>query len=233
MDNELKSLAKIIIDAMRYYDLNVDKLSRLTGISERFLDALLEDKFNQLPSAPYVHGYLNKVAKVLNLDGEEIWRIYLKDHRAIRRSGEKDKFPPNRFIYRFWFNRPVVLAAILIIILLLYLFLRINLVGRPRLYFEQWLNQNYLTASSSKIQIDGRLKPLAVLTINGEQINLDTDGRFEAAIRLNPGLNILNFKVRKFLGKEKLVAVKQIFYEPAAETPNFSENNLNGLNVHE
>jgi len=176
-----------------------------------------------LPSAPYVHGYLNKIAGVLNLDGEELWRIYLKDHQGIRRSGEKDKLPPNRFVYRFWFNRPVMLAAILIIILLIYLFLRVNLIGQPRLFFDQWLSRNYVTASSSKAEIGGRLKPLAVLTINGEQINLNTDGRFEAAIQLNPGLNILNFKVRKFLGKEKLVAVKQIFYEPPAQTSSSSQ----------
>lgn len=223
-NNNLKNLAQIVMEAMHYYDLNVDKLSRLTGISERFLNALLEEKFKELPAAPYIHGYLKQIAKILNLNGEELWRLYLKNHQLLRRSGENDKLPSNRFAHHFWLNRSIIVAAILMMILLAYFLLRVNPIGNPRLDLEEWLNKDQFIVSSSKIKIGGQLKPFGVLTINGEQISLNPEGRFEAMIQLNPGLNVLTFKVKKFLGEAKTVAVKQIFYEVVSSTSNHLES---------
>ena len=92
-----KNLINLILEALKLKGMNLEKLSQLSGVSERSLALLLEEQFDKLPPAPYVHGYLVKIAETLNLDGRELWREYLKNNEEIRRSGKEDILPLNRF----------------------------------------------------------------------------------------------------------------------------------------
>lgn len=217
MEEEVRSLSKIVFEAMHYYDLNLEKLARLSGISERHLEALLEEKFKQLPSAPYIHGYLNKIAGLLNLNGEDLWRVYLKDNQNMRRSGERDQLPPNRFSYRLWLSRPVVLLVAGLLVVGLFIFFQTSFFfNKPDLAFDGLTNDS-LIVSEEKFIFRGRLEAPAALSINDERINLTADGLFEKTVYLNPGVNIFTFKAKKVLGRE-LQLIKQIFYEPATST---------------
>lgn len=217
MEEEIRSLSKIILEAMRYYDLNLDKLARMSGISERHLEALLEERFKQLPSVPYIHGYLNKIAGLLNLNGEDLWRVYLKDNQNLRRSGEHDQLPPNRFSYRSWLSRPVIFIAGGLVIVGFYIFFQTSFFfNKPDLVFDGLVNDSLIVAEE-KFIFRGRIEAPAALAVNDEQINLEPDGSFEKTVYLNPGVNIFTFKAKKILGKE-LKIIKQIFYEPATST---------------
>lgn len=202
---------------MRYYDLNLEKLSRMSGISERHLEALLEEKFKQLPSAPYVHGYLSKIGAILNLNSEDLWRIYLKDNHNLRRSGERDKLPPNRFFYRFWLSRRFIILASGVVIIGLYVFFQTSFFfNKPDLVFED-LSEDSLIVDNDKFIFRGRIEAPASLSINDEQISIDSAGSFEKTVYLNSGLNVFTFRAKKVLGKE-LKVIKQIFYSGLATT---------------
>lgn len=217
MEEEVRSFSKIILEAMRYYDLNLEKLSRSSGISERHLEALLEEKFKQLPSAPYVHGYLTKISAILNLNSEELWRIYLKDNHNLRRSGEKDQLPPNRFSYRFWLSRRFIILATGVVIVGLYVFFQTSFFfNKPGLDFEN-LSEDSFIADNDKFIFRGKIEAPASLFINDEQISIDSVGSFEKTVYLNPGLNVFTFRAKKALGKE-LKVIKQIFYSGMATT---------------
>ena len=86
---ENKSLSNLILDSLRLKGMSVEKLAQLTGISEMFLEQLLEEKFEKLPSYPYVRGYLIKIGNVLNLDGEKLCQEYIKHNQTIKSSGKK------------------------------------------------------------------------------------------------------------------------------------------------
>lgn len=211
METEMKTLSQLIAESMRRAGLDVERLGRLTGISERFIGALLEEKLNDLPSAPYVRGYLKRISEVLNLNGEEIWRVYLKDRQEIRRSGEKDKLPANRFAASPLLKRPVVIIILLILVLLVYFLLRSGTIfGQTEINFIG-LGESYVVSPGSEFVIRGTIEPLASLTMNGTRLYPDEEGYFEVKVQLQPGLNTFEFKVAKFLGEEKTI-VKQIFY---------------------
>jgi len=230
MEEEIKSLSKIILEAMRYYDINLDKLARMSGISERHLEALLEERFKQLPSAPYIHGYLNKIAALLNLNGEDLWRVYLKDNQSLRRSGERDQLPPNRFSYRLWLSRPIVFVIAGLAIVGLYIFFHVSFFfNKPDLVFED-LDNDSLIVSEEKFIFHGQIEAPASLSINDEEINLNPDGSFEKTVYLNAGVNVFTFKAKKVLGKE-LNIIKQIFYEPATSTSNQASRSINPVSI--
>jgi len=58
--------------------------------------ALKEAKFEELPANVFVKGYLLKIAKVLNVDFEELWNLYLEDYNKLAMP-KPDILPSNRF----------------------------------------------------------------------------------------------------------------------------------------
>lgn len=219
MEQETKNLSSIILETLRLKGLTVEKLSQISGVSERFLSSLIEGNIEKLPPRPYAHGYLIRIAEALNLDGEKLWSEYLKNNEAIRRSGKNDQLPKNRFAIPA-LNKKIIALILAAIILISYALIRLpTLLGNPKLTIQN-LTEERTIAKSSPFTIKGKINPKDQLAINGE-IVYSKDGDFEKIQELQPGFNTITFKVKKFLGKERTVT-KQIFYEPP-ETPKKEE----------
>ncbi len=219
-----KNISSLILDALRTKGLSVERLSQLTGVSERFIVSFIEGKIEKLPSLPYARGYLMKIAETLNLDGERVWREYLKNNESLRRSGEKDHLPKNRFAPPK-FKKRLALIILLLVIAFGYFLIKItSSLGRTELTFTN-LNDDQTIVHDKIFKIVGRIKPANdQLTLNGEKLYPDKEGNFEKTIELQPRFNTLTFSVKKLLGKEFIIN-KQIFYE-APEAPPSPEEEL-------
>lgn len=217
MNEENKNLPSIILDSLRAKGLNLERLSQLSGVSERFLNLLIDGKFEKLPSRPYAHGYLLKIADILNLDGENLWQEFLKNNETIKRSGKNDELPKNRFALPK-FNKKFIIAVLLIIVFGIFIAARASsFLSKPQLDLEN-PKENKIIVQEPNFTVKGKINPEDRLTLNNEQIYPDKSGHFEKIIELQPGFNTLTFKVKKFLGNEHIIA-KQIFYEAPAEIP--------------
>lgn len=204
------SIATVVTDAMRSRNINVERLSQTTGISERFLKLLLEGKLEKLPSAPYIHGYLLKIAQVLGLDGDRLWDEYVSENDTVRRSGERDTLPKNRFALSK-IKRMVWVVLTLLIVVLVYIGFRMQFVFNPSPISLENVTDN-MVVREEKISIRGTVDVNDRLTINTEQVYPDSEGHFEKEIALQPGFNTIVFMVRKTLRGEKEI-VRRIFYE--------------------
>lgn len=226
-----KSISALLTDAMRLKNMSVEKLSQVTGISDRFLGLLLEERFNKLPSAPYVRGYLLKIGEVLSIDGGELWEIIKSHHtQTVAKSGEKDMLPKNRFKIES-LNIKMVIFGVIGIIFFIFLLFRIPaLLGKPK--FELYDIQDGMKVTTSTLSIRGTINPSDELFINDEQIVANEKGDFEKTIELTPDFNTLHFTVKGLLGKE-LQETKQIFYEaPKIETKkNINESSTEPINI--
>lgn len=211
---ETKSLSIFLTDMMRVRSVTLEKLAQATGISERYIRLILDEKFEKLPAAPYVHGYLLKIAHALNIDGEELWQGYLKYSDSVRRSGEKDKLPENRFV-SLQVNKKLLLAGALVLIIVIYIAFRIpSFLGKPSLAVSF---ENNLIVAEPAFVLAGTADPKNELTINNEIFYPDTNGKFEKVVELSPGFNTFVFKAKKLLGKEETV-VRQIYYKAPTST---------------
>jgi hypothetical protein len=211
MESESKKLSEIILEAIRAKNLTIEKLAQMTGISDRFLGLMVEEKFDELPPAPYLRGYLLKISDVLNIDGQQLWREYLKYRESMKRSGSKDILPSNRF-ENPKLNKKIIFAVIVLLPLTYFAVQIPKLIGRPQLYLANF--EDNMTVAESAFTIRGRIKPTDTLTINQEEVYLGENGEFAKTVNLSPGFNTFVFKVKRFLGKENIVT-KQIYYEPA------------------
>jgi cytoskeletal protein RodZ len=199
--------------------ISLKKLAEMTGIAPAHIESLLRGDYENMPSAPYFHGYLMHLGAILDFDGEEWW-IKLKKEGVIKNSGELDTMPRNRFIkqsppkYLWWIG-----AGIIVLIYLAFQAPRI--FGKPALVVSVPNANPYVTASST-LTLSGTVTgadSLYLVGADGEQepIIVAADGSWQKSVLLGIGPNPFQISAKKFLGGETSVT-EQIFYQPTGST---------------
>jgi len=198
---EFKPLKEIIKEEMHSQGINIQKLSEFTGIAPRYVKALLDNDFSQLPAAPYVHGYLDSIAKVLKIDAEPLWQDYQKESE-MKRSGEKDLLPINRYAQKP-FNKLVLLITIVVLAVLAFLLPKISdFLGQPSIEITSPISDKIEVLDENFI-LKGKIgNPQDKLMINSSEVVVSSDGTFEQPVVLHePGCrNDYDFIVKRFLG---------------------------------
>lgn len=218
------TFTETLLEALRTKGVTTEKLAQLTGISDRYLSALVGDELEKLPPAPYVHGYVVRIAEALGMDGEALWREYPKDPGTLRRSGKRDTLPMNRFTTS-QINKRVLGIGVLVVLIVAYVIIRLpSIVGMPSLELANI--EDMMVVSTSTFTIAGSMNPADELTINGEAVYPENTGTFSRVVDLEPGFNTFEFRVKRFLGKEN-VLVRQIFYK--VSTPGTRIEQSNGI----
>jgi len=212
---EEKSLQAIFEETLEQKNLSHDKLANITAIPKRYIIAIQNLELNVLPSSPYVRGYLKKICGVLDLNFNNIWKIY-EEELKHKTSGAFDKLPVNRFaIHKI--NKKSIIGGIIAIVLIIFFISNFNIFfAKPYLNIEN-PKEAIITTSEPAINLFGNINPKDKLTINDREIVTDLYGNFESIYELQPGLNTINFKVKKILGKEN-IEIRQVMFGSATTT---------------
>ncbi|MDP2704304.1 MAG: helix-turn-helix domain-containing protein [bacterium] len=210
MEDQHSAITQKILGAMRKENVSLERLETLSGVSGHHLSLLMEGKYEKLPAAPYVRGYMLKIAKVLGLNGEELWQEFAENSEELRTSGKHDTLPENRFMSKNALVRICIVIGILVAVLAI-AGIRMLFLDNPNIKFNN-LEDEITTVRSSPLMIEGSLKPGFKLTLNGEEIVVDAKGSFTEEVNLGSGFNTLVFAAKKVLGKEHRFP-KQVFYE--------------------
>lgn len=204
------TVREMVEEALREKKMTVARLAEMTDIPERYVVMLLAGEHKGLPPAPYVRGYLIKIAGALGLEGQQLWQAY-KKQLELKTSGERDILPSNRFAFKR-VNRGKVFLVVIIVAILIAGGLWIKaLLGSGEIDIINPGEDSVVTYESS-IDLRGRIDPSDRLIINNEDVAIDTGGYFEKDFSLEPGINTIEFKVKRLLGKETTVT-KQIIYQ--------------------
>ena len=210
MAEQEKTLKDLLGEALALRNLNIEKLVIATDIPERYLQALLHGDYKKLPPAPYVRSYLMKIAEVTNAESAILWNAYKREY-PIKTSGIQDRLPNNRFAMRS-FRKGTILLAILIVAVVGYGVIRIDdFLGAPTIDIVNPVNN--AVVNSAAIKVTGEINPRDKLIINNEEILVEEHGGFEKQFTLQPGVNTIEFKVKRLLGKETRV-IRQVIYQP-------------------
>ena len=210
MDDNQKNFHEFFSEIVEKSGSNIDKIAELTGISQRYLRAFCEGDFKKLPSLPYVRGYLMKLSNVLGINGRELWQAYkeeLKEKIVV-----DDKLPVNRFALKPKNFKKLAFGIVLVFVIIFLIWRLDDLLGIPKIEIANPADD--LIISEDIIYIKGIVSNYRdKLLINSEEILIGKDGRFEKEYHLAPGANAIEFRLKRFLGKE-IRLVKQVIYQP-------------------
>ncbi len=200
---------------VRERGLTLKRISELSGITLKHLEYLSAGNFEALPPAPYFRGYLEKLGRILDFDYTEWWQN-IKEEGVVKISGTEDRLPKNRFALSS--RGKFIWPAIILLLLVFYFGARFSKIfGQPQVSVA-YPTEAFTNIASQKIVVRGLLKDGDKLVINGEVVVLKNDGTWEKNILLEPGLNTIEIKAKKFLGRETRI-IRQVLYEPAKVSP--------------
>jgi len=209
-------ISDILIEAMKAKNLSAEKISHITGIQINAVENLINDKFEDLPATPYVRGYIIKISEVLGLDGEKIWKEFIKEKKELIQTSKSNtliKSKPNLKTKKY-----LILSTFTILIIVVLLIRFPYFAGKPEIIIST-LKNDLTTTSTENIEIKGRVINGEKININGEFVDLTKDGEFSYNIKLTPGFNTLNFEASKIKG-QKTNVIKQIYYLKAGNETN-------------
>jgi len=213
--DEPKKLNELLTDALGLRGLSVDKLAEATDIPPHYLSALISGDLIKLPPAPYVRGYLAKIAEILRVEAEPFITAYKREmeRESIKTSGPLDKLPSNRYAFKPFFKKGMVITGLVLILAVAYLVWRADdFLGTPKIIITNPISDS-IVVNVPSIKLSGQINPRDKLTINGEEVFVDKNGEFSNGFSLQSGPNAIEFKVKRFLGKE-IKVVRQVIYQP-------------------
>jgi transcriptional regulator with XRE-family HTH domain len=87
--NTMESIGKYLREEREFRNLSLEEVSNFTRIRKQFLNAIEEDRYELLPPAIYVKGYLTAYARYLGLDPNDTVLRYQKYLQEFTISEEK------------------------------------------------------------------------------------------------------------------------------------------------
>ncbi len=213
MDHEYPDFGQFFASRLKDKNTSLKKIADITGIAPAHIEALLRNDFEEMPSAPYLRGYLIRLGNALDFNGEEWW-MKLKQGGLAKNSGELDALPENRFTKQ---SPPKFLWAVAAgVAILIYLAIQLpHISGTPSLVIAFPAESPYTTTDST-LTLRGTVGNADSLTINGDDIMISSDGSWQKQVLLgttNP--NTFKLTAKKTLGGETSI-IEEIIYAPAA-----------------
>jgi len=206
-----KNLAEFLKEKRQDKNLSLGKLSDLTKIQIYHLEALEAGQFEKLPPSIYRAGIFKRLAKFLDVDKNEIIKMYRQEVQPIGISSyDENILKPKKSSYFILTQRKlaIFLGVLLLILLFAYLYYQFKfLVGPPNLAVDP---KEDMVIQQESLTMRGKTDSGVDLTINGESVYVALDGSFLKEIQLNSGINVVEVKAVNNFGKSAKI-VRQIF----------------------
>ncbi len=200
----METLPEYLKSARESFSYEPNHVARITNISPKFIEYLEAGYYHRLPADVYVYGFLRKLAELYRTDAELLIFQYKKE-RGIHEQLNK-KIPAYKSYTDSKFEvtpRTIGFAALgaFVIFILGYLFYQVHAINQPpHLSINEPKNGARITTSSVIVQ--GNTDAGVNLSMNDQQIFVDSDGNFKQPVSLSPGEKVLTFIAKNNFGKE-------------------------------
>lgn len=209
-----KNFSDLLKEKIKEKKLTISKLSEISQISVGNLEKLLNDQYEEMPSAPYLRGYIKRLGEIFNFNYLPWWQE-IKRIKEIGPQKIADTLPKNRFAFKNRSWQAVISLAVLIAAFY-FIFNFGKIFGQPSLIIISPQEDPALSTNSDFL-LQGTVKNTDELLINGESENINPDGSFEKNVVLSPGPNTFEFEAKKYLGGTASV-VKRIYLQMPTST---------------
>lgn len=187
-----------------------------TKIRGKFLLALEEDNWKNLPADAYTKGFVLRYAKYLGLDTDKVILQYQKE-KNMRFAKDEDHILPQRSIKEVKFILtprifiPVFIGSFLIAVFGYITYQVYGFAAAPALMVMS-PNDNAVF-EQDVIEIKGVTDQTARVFVNQNQIQVASDGKFTAEYKLQKGANVIEVKSQGKTEKEKALTYT-VEYKP-------------------
>ena len=173
--------------------LSIEELAKKASVQAKYIAAIEAGRYDQTPGPTYVRGFLRSLADVLNLSTDMvIARFDNEPFPAV--ASEQPRTTPRRYLS----YRTVRLLGLGVVLLaaLVYFGVQITrIVAPPPL--EVSAPSSDVVVAEAQIMLAGVTEPEVDVEVNGRTIQVDSQGKFQETLDLQPGVNTLTVTARK------------------------------------
>ncbi len=202
------AIYELLRSARKEKELSVDQVVKGTGIAKKYIDLIENGGVKKLPKGIYGRNYIREYALYLELDLEEILKLYDKEIGEENLKMNKGLFVQQRAKHKRTFTVPQMAKNALVIALISFCFIYLSIylkrITTPPLLDIIFPTENYITEQNT-IKVIGISEPEVQLIINGEQILTGTNGEFSKDVFLKSGVNIITISAKHKFGRENIV----------------------------
>lgn len=208
MNAKTKTIGEMLQEEREKHRLSLEKLSQRTQIKLKYLQALENNQFNQLPAATFVKGYIKTYACFFGLDHQPLIALLRRDFKE----SVKGRLVPREFIkpvlkkQQFWRPATFVILGLATIFLSLagYVGFQWYQLTKPPSLTINRPTENELVAA--RVKVEGQTKPDTIVTVNTQPITLQPDGSFQTEVYLpREGISTISVEAQDRRGKSTLV----------------------------
>ncbi len=194
-----QSLAEKLIALRKEANITLSQMAEKTKIRKLYLRRLEAGAYEKLPDSIYTRNFLKVYLRVLNADETYFLDLYEQERGTCdfvkqaciprKRTGAFRFFVASKFLKVGVF----LLAATSVVF---YLGLQIHtIMSPPKLaIFEP--NDGYLTANAT-IMVSGKAEDGSNVKINGVEVLMNKNGKFDMEVALERGLNVIKIEGAK------------------------------------
>lgn len=214
LDQLPRTLGEKLRALRRGQAVSLTMLEETTHIQKRYLDALEHGLYDELPEPLYTRNFIKAYARALGGDERYFIELYeeesgrtdlLSPHRLPRERVQKKKF--------FVLSRLMTVMSIALVGIgvLGYLGWQIRgLLEPPVVVLDSPSDGMY--ANSAMLQVSGEvLDDDVTLRINGDEIVISNDDRFESTVDLSRGLNIITIEAERRYSRTAVIYRRVVF----------------------
>ena len=182
----MKRVGEILKSQRERKELSLQDISNKTKIRLDYLEYIESGEYDKLPEEVYVVGFIRNYAESIGLNPEKIIPFYRRERKKIQ--DDKEKTVPTTKIRTPFKLTPmklitvtvsIALTAFLVILLLQYRMFS----GAPVLIVDS-PPDNFVT-TATYVRVAGKTDKDASLQMNGENVDIDSDGNFENSFLLD------------------------------------------------
>lgn len=178
----------------------IEEISQKTKIDKKYLKALEECRFKDLPSTTiYQKNILKSYIETLGLESEPFLKQYFLEENILKKKSTQKKNKQN-WLYRLPDIIKYGTLFFLILVLIFYLVWQVKkIVDPPGLII--YSPQDGLITNQIQLVVTGLTDKGAFISLNGKNITHNEEGKFEEVLDLQEGVNTITIIAKKKHGK--------------------------------
>jgi cytoskeletal protein RodZ len=227
------NLGAKLVECRKEKDLSLEDIYKNCNIPIKYLQALEEERWSDLPGEVYLKNFLEKYCGLLGLNFRLCFKQYKKqvDNKELHLKNKiKNKKSKQKISSLLEFITPKRFKIIIIIIVLIiffgYIFFKINdYVSPPEL--DIIYPYENLETTENIITISGKTEAEAMVFINSENISVEEDGHFDFSVKLKYGLNRFYLTSQRKHGRKnekEIIILKKQILSPQNGIPSVGED---------
>ncbi len=189
---QIETLGEYLFEVRKNLGLALEETAKKTSIAPKFIKALEAGEFAKLPPPVYVNGFLEQLGRLYKVETNILIGQYKKELNILEQI-KKSSFNQNSFGKKFLSKiiitpkfLSIALGILFVAATIVYIIWQVVSINRtPSLEIFQPKDQQAIVGSS--VQINGKTDPGMTVTVNGENVFVEKDGKFKAQVGISLG----------------------------------------------